>query len=167
MRHRRHLGVLALVCACFVAAPLARADKPQKFPLPAEPGTLPADICGFPVDFVPLQNNEFGKVFSNGVFAVNGVLKMRYTNSVTGKSIDLNISGGGTFVDLGDGTARVTGHGPAAIFFFPGQVAADAPGGIFLVHGQFTELVDLATGAPIVGSFHTTGRVQDLCAMLS
>jgi hypothetical protein len=168
MRQLRTLGALALVFACFLLVPVARAaDKPQKFPLPAGPGSLPAAVCGFPVDFVPLQNNEYGKVFSNGVFAVNGVFKMRYTNAVSGKSVDLNISGGGTIVDLGDGTLRLSGHGPAGVFFFPGEVAPGAPGGIFLVHGQFSELIDAATGAPIPGTFTTIGRVQDVCAMLS
>jgi hypothetical protein len=167
MRHRRRLAVGAVVCACVLAAPLAHAAKPQRFPLPAAPGSLPADVCGFPVDFAPLQNNEYGKVFSNGVFAVNGVFKERFTNALTGHSVDLNISGGGTITDLGDGTALLAGHGPAAVFFFPGQVAPGAPGGIFLVHGRFTEIADLATGAPVPGTFRTTGNVQDVCAMLA
>jgi hypothetical protein len=166
MRQRRQVTLLAVVCTCFLSISVAQAAKPQRFPLPAGPGSLPADVCGFPVDFTPLQNNEYGKVFSNGVFAVTGVFKMRYTNALTGKSVDLNISGGGTIVDLGDGTSRLTGHGPAGVFFFPGEIAAGAPGGIFLVHGQFSELVDNATAAPVQGTFTTTGRVQDVCAML-
>jgi hypothetical protein len=158
--------VLLAVAAGLLSVPAALADKPARFPLPASPFQLPADICGFPVDFVPLQNKEYGKIFSNGVFAINGVLKAQYTNVDTGKSITLNISGPGTLTPQPDGTTLVTGRGASAIFFFPGQLAPGSPGAIFLLHGQFTELVD-QNGNPIPGTFTTTGHLQDICAMLS
>jgi hypothetical protein len=166
MRFKRQLALIAVGFAGLLCIPAALADKPLRFPLPAEPFQFPADVCGFPIDFVPLQNKEFGKVFSNGTFAVNGVFKLRYTNVDTGKSIELNISGPGTLKPQPDGSTLVTGHGPSAVFFFPGQLGPGSPGAFFLIHGQFTELVDQA-GIPIPGTFTTNGSVNSICELLS
>jgi hypothetical protein len=164
MRPSRWLALLA-VAAGLLMVPAALADKPARFPLPATPFQLPADICGFAVDFVPLQNKEYGKVFSNGVFAINGVFKAQYTNVDTGKTITLNISGPGTFTPQPDGTLLITGRGASTIFFLPGQLGPGLPGAFYLLHGRFTELV--GQNGPIPGTFTPTGHLQDVCAMLS
>jgi hypothetical protein len=165
MRRSRWLVLLA-IAAGLLAVPPALADKPTRFPLPATPSQMSADICGFPVDFVPLQNKEYGKVFSNGVFAINGVFKAQFTNVETEKTITLNISGPLKFTPQPDGTTLVTGTGGQAIFFFPGNLGPGSPGAFFLIHGQFSELID-QNGVPIPGTFTTTGRVESICAMLS
>ena len=162
---RRHFAVLAIGFASLLCIPAALADKPQKFPLPAGPFQLSAAVCGFPIDFVPLQNNESGKVFSNGTFAVSGALKVRLTNSNTGKSVDLNISGGGTIVPRSDGTALLTSHGPALVFFLPGQLGPGSSGALLFVHGRFMEVLD-QIGNPVPGTFTSTGSVEDLCPTL-
>ena len=120
--------------------------------------------CGFP-SIVLLQNNESGKIFSNGTFAVSGVLKARLTNSNTGKSVDLNISGGGTIVPRSDGTALLTSHGPALVFFLPGQLGPGSSGALLFVHGRFMEVLD-QNGNPVPGTFTSTGSVEDLCPTL-
>lgn len=165
MRFRRRFALLATSFAALLCIPAALADKPLRFPLPADPFQLPAAICGFPVDFVPLQNKEYGKLFSNGTFAVTGVLKARYTNAITGKSIDLNISGGGTIVPQADGSVILTGRGPAVVYFFPGDLGPGSPGTMLLIHGQFSERID-ANGV-VPGSFTVSGLVNNLCAMLN
>lgn len=160
------LAMLAAVLAVFLSAPAAIADKPFRFPLEGPSGQLPADVCGFPVDFVTLTGKEHGTVFSNGVFAANGALKIRITNATNpSKTLDLNISGPGRITPQADGTALLKGEGPAIFFFFPGQLAPGAPGALLFVHGLVTETLD-ATGSPVPGSFSVRGHVTDLCAAL-
>jgi hypothetical protein len=168
MRVLRLLALLATGAAVTaVAAPVASAEKPIRFPLPPPPSTLPADICGFPIDVQTLSINETGTVFSNGIFMANGKLKVRLTNgSDPTKSVDLNISGPGKLIPQPDGTTLVKAEGASFFFFFPGQLASGSPGALLLVHGLATELID-ANGNPVPGSFNPTGDVQDVCAMLT
>jgi hypothetical protein len=156
---------LLAVAASLLSVPAALADQPTRSPLPATPFQFSADVCGFPIDFVPLQNKEFGKVFSNGIFAINGVFKAQYTNVVNEKTITLNISGPLKLTPQPDGTTLVIGTGGQAIFFFPGQLGPSSPGAFFLTHGRFSELVD--ENGPIPGTFTTKGRLESICAMLS
>ena len=139
---RRHFAVLAVGFASLLCIPAALADKPQKFPLPAGPFQLPAAVCGFPIDFVPLQNNESGKIFSNGTFAVSGVLKARLSQLEHRQVSRLEHLGRGNHRPRSDGTALLTSHGPALVFFLPGQLGPGSSGALLFVHGPFMEVLD-------------------------
>jgi hypothetical protein len=153
--------------ASAVAAPAALAEKPIRFPLPPPPSTLPADICGFPIDEETLSINETGTVFSNGIFMLNGKLKVRLTNATDpSKSVDLNISGPGKLIPQPDGSLFIKAEGASLFFFVPDQLEPGSPGALLLVHGLATELID-ENGNVVPGSFSTTGSVQDVCAMLT
>jgi hypothetical protein len=167
MRISRLLTLLATAVAMTaVIAPSASATKPVRFPLPPLPSTLPADICGFPIDVETLSINQTGTVFSNGVFMANGKLKARLTNAADPtNSADLNISGPGKLIPQPDGSLFIKAEGASLFFFFPGQLGPGSPGALLLVHGLVTELID-ASGNVVPGSFGPRGNVQDVCAML-
>ena len=155
------LGVVAVV-----GVPAALADKPIMFPLPGPSGQLPDIFCGFPVDFTTLQGKEHGKIFSNGIFAVEGTLKLRLTNALTGKSIDVNASGPARFIPQSDGTTVAKLQGTGVGFFAPGELGPGASGALLLSHGLVTERLD-ANGFVIPGTVKFSGKSVDLCAALS
>jgi hypothetical protein len=166
MRYGRIFVVLVCLATAMVVATTARADKPIKFPVPGPNGELPADICGFPVAVSTTQGNQHGKVYANGIFAAEGVLKLRLTNVTTGKSIDINASGPGKLIPQADGTTLLRTTGTSVVFFLPGQLGSGSPGALLLTRGAITELLD-AAGNPIPGSFSAGNNVTDLCAALA
>jgi hypothetical protein len=110
--------------------------------------------------------NEARGTFANGVTATEGQLKATVTGN--GNTLNLNISGPGTFTQSSTDptTLYLRGEGTGLIFFFPGELGPDQPGALYLVHGLFTETLNLLTG-PVPGSFTTKGSVTDLCAALA
>lgn len=168
MRTRLALILPLASLALMVFASVAAADKPLKFPLPAGPLDLPADICGFVVHEEVLANNESGKLFTNGTFALSGTFKVRLTNAdEPTNTLDVNISGPGAFIPNPDGTTSLRAEGRSLFFFFPGQLGAGSPGALILTTGLVTELFD-ANFNVVSGSFsHRGGTETDVCAALA
>jgi hypothetical protein len=168
MRISRLLALLTGAAALIaVAAPSALGDKPIRFELGPPPPTLPADICGFPITVETLSINQTGMIFSNGVFAATGTLKVRLTNATDPtNSVDLNISGPGRLIPQADGATLLMAEGLSLFFFLPGQMNPGSPGALLITDGLVTELID-ANGNVVPGSFNPRGHVEDVCALLS
>jgi hypothetical protein len=155
---------LSLTLALFaLLAPTVSAGKPLKEPLPPpEDAVHPAGlVCPFPLGEEVLSNRGKSITFSNGSQLVTGTLKERLTNLDTGESIDVNVSGPGTFTVEGD-VLHVVGRGAWLLL-----AAADEPGGpgALFIHGHIRFDVDLLTGAPT--SLQVRGTTRDLCDVLA
>lgn len=83
------LFMLALTAA--IAAPVARADQPEFFPLHSFDFVFSSTTCGFPVAAHFVLNGEVLRVFSNGDALITGPLSAQY--SANGKTVSVNISG--------------------------------------------------------------------------
>jgi hypothetical protein len=120
---RRALVVLAATVGMIFAAAPAQADKPTKIPAPVTPteitvtGTDKGGIgCPFDVKITPLENKEKTTIFSDGRQLVTGTFKVRLTRLDTGKSVDVNASGPGTFTPNEDGSFTGVFKGRSLIF---------------------------------------------------
>jgi hypothetical protein len=144
------LLMLALTAA--VAAPAARADPPQAFPLSAF--DFVDTTCGFDVSVHFVANGEVLRVFSNGNSLVTGPLSAEF--SANGKTVSANISGPGIFRTNPDGSLTVFGAGTG---FWRVQTATGLT--LAVVAGVIS--IDFQTGVATVE--HGT-VVTDLCAAL-
>ena len=149
-----------------VLAPGAVADPPNRVP----PGPIPdftlTDICSFPVLVHVDTNNDVTTTFSDGRMLVTGSLTATLTNVTNpSNSIDVNISGPGTFTPLPDVGTLQKSVGPWLWFFPPNQFAPGTPGILILTTGVVTVTLD-ATGNATLFT-HTNGTTTDLCPKLA
>ncbi len=151
------------IAALLAAAGVASAGAPTREPVLLSDTTLPAEICGYPIDVTFLVNNQTMTTFSNGRILITGALKVRLTSPTT--SIVLNTSGPTTITPNGDETLTIKSRGRSVFFFFPGELAAGSPGAFLLTTGLATEQVTAAF-APIPGTF-TANHAENLCALLA
>jgi hypothetical protein len=160
---RRGVLTLCAVLSALAVAPTAGADKPVKFPTPAEDFTI-TGACSFDVGVEFLTNKSFAIVFDNGVTISAGSLEVRLTNeSDPSKSIEVNISGPGKFAPTADGGFVVEARGPWLFFFTPGELGPGSPGMLVLTRGQAILAVDGSGNA----SFTPAANTTDLCAALA
>ena len=153
----------ALVLGCLLAAPNASGTRPDRFFLPAEDFVI-SGSCGFDVGVHTLQNNEYMTVFENGRSLVTGVLKERLTNlSDPSKSIDVNVSGPGTFTPTPDGGFVLRAEGRWLFWFAAGDLGAGSPAILVLTSGLTIASVD---GSGNI-SFAPSRNTRDLCAALA
>ena len=86
--------------ALVAAAPVAANNDPHRIYLAAAPFDVPATVCGFAVHVEPLVDREYAKVTTNPdgstSYKITGAAFLNLTNTTTGKTITLNISGPGT-----------------------------------------------------------------------
>jgi len=119
---------------------------------------VPVGSCPLPVTEHVLTNNEYILIFTGDHPAIiTGSLRARITNDVTGKGIDLNISGPGFITANADGTTTVKLAGRGTIFL------PDRPG-LWLTTGAATVLVG-PTGNTL--SLSLPNSAQDLCPVLA
>jgi hypothetical protein len=165
---RRFLSLLAVVATAGLGvAAGAAADPPQKVPVPPLGDFTLSGVCPFDVGVHTTAQNNHTRLYANGVFAGEGLLMVELKNLKSGTTMAVNISGPGRFIPNADGTTSVRVEGRNLVFFFPDQLAAGAPGALFLTKGLATETVDSATGVPLQGSFATASSATDLCAALA
>jgi hypothetical protein len=147
-------------------APSALASPPTRVPSGPIPDFTLTDTCSFPVLVHIDTNKEVTTTFFDGRMLVTGSLTVTLTNgSNPSRSIDLNISGPGTFTPLPNGGTLQTSVGPWLFFFSPNQLGPGSPGMLVLTTGVVTLMLD-STGTPT--SFtHTNGTTTDLCAELA
>ena len=110
--------------------------------------------CGFPVLFQPTGpsfTNFF--IFSDGEIMGSGPFVGTATNLDTGKTVEINLSGGFSFVQHSDGSFTVTSRG---------HVVSSLFGTIFFGH---TILEIDANGNVTSRTFN--GMAEDLCAELA
>jgi hypothetical protein len=156
---RRTTVWLALgVAIAALAAPAAFADQPMKEPVPFPPAT--GQFCeGFMVSIEATENREVIHVFSSGVGLITGTLKVEVTNLSTDKTLELNISGPGSFSP--DGTS-ITGTGRWLLFGEAGQLPGPDPG-MMLLSGR----LELTLGPAGIAGIESVGQSEDVCAALA
>lgn len=156
--------VVVLVLAGIALVPAATAEKPIRDFLPADDLVLEGP-CEFSVGVEVLTNKEFGTEFKDGRFLITGSFKVRLTNlDPGGASMDVNISGPGTFTSTPDGGLKITALGNWLFWFFPGDLGPQSPGRLLLTSGH-TTLVSDADGNVV--SFTPARNTTDACAALA
>jgi hypothetical protein len=144
--------VVGLVALLSVAA--ASAGQPQREPLVFEDFTLEG-ICDFPVLFQATANKEYITFFNDGRVQVTGAFKVRLTNTTTGESIDLNVSGPALL------SPEEIYRGRSITLLFP----TDTEGpGLILTAGR-TDIIRAEDGSIV--QFIPHGRTLDVCAALA
>lgn len=170
-------GVIVVLTGCSDKAPTAPAldanpprisaiGKPTRSPLPpAEDFEAPAGLwCSFGVFVHDIVNNQVLKTFPpepNGdiVQLITGNYVTRLTNTSTGKSIRVNISGPARITTHPDGSTTLEATGR----WFLGEIV-NAPFTVFISSGRV--VISIAPdGTPTLVS--QSGKVEDLCALLS
>ncbi len=151
---RRTLTALLAALATLVPAGAALADKPFREPLPTPGPVTLTGYCDFPLLVEVLVNRERVTLREDRI-QINGRLVIRLTNTETGESLVVNVSGparigrrgdfamGRTFIAL---SAAETGGDPVVVVT-SGRV-------------RFTTNDDGTT------TMTTTGRSIDICARL-
>ena len=176
-------GVIVVLTACSDTAPTAPVPgsnaagpapmvisrargKPTRSPLPpAEDFEAPAGLwCSFGVFVHDIVNNQVVKTFPpepNGdiVQLITGNYVTSVTNTSTGKSITVNISGPARITIHPDGSVTLEARGR----WFLGEIV-NAPFTVFISSGRV--VISIAPdGLPTLVS--QRGKVEDLCALLS
>lgn len=157
----------------FGLSAIAAADPPTREPnvLPADPfiftNTLEENPCVFPVLLAITTNKEILTTFTqrSGVTVIHttGALKVRLTNTTTGKTIDRNISGPILATVNADGSTTQKGTGPALWVFDPG--VAPALPRLVIIYGRTQSTLGQA---PADFRFISmTGHFEDICAALA
>jgi hypothetical protein len=177
-------GVIVVLTGCSDAAPTAPAlggnaavpapmvigqarGKPTRSPLLAGPFELPAGlVCSFGVFGEVIVNNQVVKTFPpepNGdiVQLATGAFVQRLTNTSTGKSITVNISGPGRFTIHSDGSATLVESGRWLNIF----VDVENAGTKAIITSGRLVLSFAPDGTQTLVS--QSGHEEDVCALLS
>jgi hypothetical protein len=162
---------IALVLV-FGIASTAAADPPTRTPnpLPTDPfiftDTLGNHPCGFQVLLTIKVNKEILTTFTrqSGVTSIHtsGALKVRLTNTSTGKSVDQNISGPIHATANADGSLTQIGLGAALWVFDPG-VAPDLPR-LVVISGRTESILGPGNAFTFIS---WQGHYEDMCAALA
>ena len=153
---RRCSGVLAFALMLAVFVPVSAAERPTFEPIAVEPFTL-TGFCDFDVRVSPLQAELVLKVFTdrNGEVVKEvwtGVVKVRFTNLSTGKSVDANISG--------PNQIRVVGDTVTDVAVGPWLIGSGSAGTIFVTKGRY-----VFGSGPVLANLR--GTTVDICAALA
>jgi hypothetical protein len=177
-------GVIVVLTGCSDTAPTAPAPggntavlapivigqargKPTRSPLLAGPFEVPAGlVCSFGVFGEVIVNNQVVKTFPpepNGdiVQLATGAFVTRLTNTSTGKSVTVNISGPGRFTIHPDGSATVVESGRWSNFFFDVENAGTKA---FISTGRLVLSFAPDGSVTLVSQ---SGHEEDICALLS
>lgn len=168
--HMRKAVLLA--AAVFVVALVpggtALAYPPDRVPTANQPVDLAAgDVCAFNVHVEPVVDKEVSTSHYDSAgnlrwIGVTGRLIVEATNTDTGKSVRVNISGPGRFSFLPDGTLMLDATGNWLLF----QRAIDTPSHEMLLNsGHIIANLGSAPGAPVVIQ-QRTGHASNLCNAL-
>jgi hypothetical protein len=164
------LGALVgMVAGLMTAGPALAGRGPKWEIVPAEPFTLPADFCGFPIGISWPMLNEYSKILKAAdgsmIVLTTGVDKVAATNLNTGKSITSNISGPSKITTFPDGSATFEGTGLQGLVLSPADAQRFGMPTVGVTAGALTETVDADGNAT---SFSLDGHVVlDTCAALS
>jgi hypothetical protein len=151
---KRTVAALAAVLVTLLAGGAASAGQPIREPLLFEDFTL-ENVCPFPVLVEATAQKEFITFFADGRVQVTGKFFVRLTNTSTGQSLDLNISGPAILAPV----ERYFGR--SIILLFP----TDASGpGLVLTTGR-TDIIRAEDGSIV--QFDPRGRTVDVCAALA
>jgi hypothetical protein len=170
---RRLLVLLVAALVVLVAAPApARATGGRWVPAPSVPVDIPAGVrCDFPLHGEPVVDEVRTRVLatypdgSTKRQAFVGDLVIRLTNTDTGASLDVDVSGSGLVEYRPGGTLSTNSTwyavGPAMFGFAEG--GGDHPRGLWLFDGVYSVAID-ANSFKRVTIYHGTER--EMCAEL-
>jgi len=167
-RLRLTLALIPVVLLLFGFMLPVSAAPPVTEKVVIDPFTIPPDGpgspgCSFAVKVDPLSNKEKMTTFSNQASIISGGLKVRFTNVITGKSIDRNVSGPTMLKPQPDGSLIVITGGPSFYWF---STPGAAPGQPLLALFYGKTVAEFDSG----GNFHfldAKGKVEDICAALA
>jgi hypothetical protein len=166
----RFIAIAAASAAAVVLAGggSAVADRPQ-IAVNNTSSDLPASYCGFPVHVGVVADNEYyihqtQEPDGSVVLLVTGKLFMGVENTTTGRTIEVNASGPGRDVFYPDGSISAERTGSFSHWATPAQQAQFGLPGLFPATGLATATLDTSG---TITSFHSNGKVTDLCAALS
>ncbi|HEX6023458.1 MAG TPA: hypothetical protein VFZ00_15800 [Solirubrobacter sp.] len=158
----------AAVAAALAVTGVAYADTGNNHEqVTVAPRTYVAGYCGFPIYSEPERSQNFvlkrttnpdGTVIEE----TRGQLIRTLTNTVTGKSIQVNISGPGSVTYFPDRSYVVEGSG-GWIVLIPRRFGYDAPV-MAVTSGKFTYAYDPNTDTL---NWSGNGALRDICAELS
>ncbi len=173
-------GLLVMLGGCSDTAPTAPASvgnatvlaahargKPIRSPAVAGPFEVPAGaVCSFGVSGEVPVNKQVVKTFPpepNGdvVQLATGAFVSRLTNTSTGKSITVNISGPGRFTIHPDGSATLEAWGRWNFFFFD---AVNAGTKAIINSGRIVLSIASDGTQTLVSQ---SGHEEDVCTLLS
>jgi hypothetical protein len=159
-------GSLA-VATSVILAPAAMASRPVHIPAPiGNSNTFPAGTaCVFTLQADLVGGNRVFTFFDNGRFHATGRHIDQFTNVDTGTSTTIDQQGSFDSVPTADGGSILRGSGINSFVFFPGDAGPGdtQTGRTYLFTGHF-----VATSDPsgVITAFTSTGKSQDVCAML-
>ena len=161
-------GAVTLMLGCVVAAaPGASATKRVRIPAPiGNSNTFDAGYaCLFPLQAELVGGNRVFTSFDNGRFHATGRHIDRFTNVDTRASITIDQQGSFDSVPTADGGSILTDSGINAFVFFPGDAGPGdtQTGRTYLFTGHFVATQD---SSGTITTFTSTGKIQDVCAML-
>jgi hypothetical protein len=168
---RRVLVTGGVVLAFLVGAAVAPGDPGNgavRIPAPIQGRDLGPQVCGFPIHFEPIVNNQYlihDTTLPDGteIQQFTGNLVVRFTNLDTGKTIVENASGPGTYTFYPDGSFLTDLHGLNFFEFGPhGQANTGEPGLVF-TSGHVVVFFD----GMFVRSFTLSGHQENGCELLS
>jgi hypothetical protein len=165
---KTHIMATAAVVAGLAVTGVANADTGNNHELvPVGPRTYAAGYCGFPIYSEPERSQNFvleRTTFPDGteIEETRGQLIRTLTNTLTGKSIRVNLSGPGRVTSFPDRSYVVEGSGPW-ILFIPRRFGYDAPV-VTVTSGKFTYAYDPNTDTL---NWSGNGALRDICAELS
>ena len=163
--------VLAVATCLLVVAQggSALARPPIRFPTANQPVDFAAGVvCPFAFHVQPLVDREVTTLHfdSKGDLrwvAITGFLSVRVTNTDSGRSIDVNISGPGKITFRPDGTLVLKATGNWLLF----QRSVDDPPNELLLNSGHVVLTMSPHPPGSVTIVQRTGSVRDLCPVLA
>ncbi len=169
---RRLFGSLALagIILTLLAAPV-QALKPDRFKPGLAPDVTVEGVCDFPVLLHDVVNelvitDFFDKagnlVRESGTGRIVEQITRLDDQGLPVRSITRNISGPGTFTFDEEGST-LTATGNWLFFFFPGDLAGQSDGLVWLTTGRWVWRFE-DVGATLVSH---TGAVEDVCTLLA
>ncbi len=167
---RRLSTAMAAVALLLVFAAPVAAVRPDHEPEPQIPLSFGAgEVCNFAVDLTAGAHNQRRTTFYDRdgnprATIITGRSSMRATSEFG----EFFISIGGRASLGGDAdTFILDGWGITALYFFPGDATpvGVGDGGLFVVKGNFHEVLDLTTN--VVTEFKYRGTLIDVCAALA
>ena len=164
-------SVLFLLAAAVTVtlAPTGRAfaNPPTRVPTLNQPVDFSAgDVCPFAVHVQPITDREVSTSHYDAEgnlrwIGVTGFLDVQVTNTDTGNSMLVNISGPGKFTFRSDGTVVLNAVGNWLLF----QRATDSPPSEMLLNSGHILTTFSPTGVATI--LHRTGSGQNLCGALA
>ena len=159
---------LALFTTLLLGLPLL-AQKPTIVMLPFTGGVAPTqDVCGFDIRVTPREGgpNRQRLILFGDTAIIAGALSNTLTNDITGKSIDVNVSGPGRLT-FSENTTTVVAMGPGVFWSHPLAPDLAAAAGlprVFLLNGRIVFTVDEQRNTVSIQS--VAGTAEDVCQLL-